>query len=134
MNRIPTTHVGSLIRPPEVLSFLDKIASGRGYDADAYAECLRTSVSEIVRHQIEVGLDVIDDGEIGKASWITYLYERVSGLEMRTVEREGSVLPPSRTARRFPVPTPRSMRSTRRQLETATSAHPKGTTGPRPRR
>ena len=102
MNRILTTHVGSLIRPPEVLSFLDKIASGRDYDADAYAECLRTSVSEIVRHQIEVGLDIVDDGEIGKASWITYLYERVSGLEMRTVEREGSVLPPSRDRQAFP--------------------------------
>ena len=85
-----------------MLSFLDKIASGREYDADAYAECLRTSVSEIVRHQIEVGLDVIDDGEIGKASWITYLYERVSGLEMRSVEREGSVLPPSRDRQAFP--------------------------------
>ena len=102
MNRIPTTHVGSLIRPPEVLSFLDKIASGREYDADAYAECLRASVSEIVRQQIEVGLDIIDDGEIGKASWITYLYERVSGLEMRSVEREGSVLPPSRDRQAFP--------------------------------
>lgn len=102
MNRILTTHAGSLIRPPEVLSFLGKIASGQDYDADAYAECLRQSVSDIVAKQIEVGLDVIDDGEVGKASWITYLYERVSGLEVRQIEREGSMLPPSRDRQAFP--------------------------------
>jgi 5-methyltetrahydropteroyltriglutamate--homocysteine methyltransferase len=102
VERILTTHAGSLIRPPEVLAFLGKIASGQDYDADAYAQTLRNSVSEIVRRQIEVGLDVIDDGEIGKASWITYLYERVSGLEARPLQREGSMMPPSRDRQTFP--------------------------------
>jgi 5-methyltetrahydropteroyltriglutamate--homocysteine methyltransferase len=102
VNRIPTTHAGSLIRPPEVVSFLGRIATGQDYDPDAYEQCLRESVAEIVRRQIEVGLDVVDDGEIGKASWITYLYERVGGLEMRRVERHGSMLPPSRDRQAFP--------------------------------
>jgi 5-methyltetrahydropteroyltriglutamate--homocysteine methyltransferase len=102
VNRILTTHAGSLIRPPEVVSFLGKIATGQDYDREAYEQCLRESVSEIVRRQIDVGLDIIDDGEIGKASWITYLYERVGGLEMRQVEREGSMLPPSRDRQAFP--------------------------------
>jgi len=82
-----------------VLSFLDKIVSGRDYDVDAYAECLRTSVSEIVRHHA-CGQPHPASGV--KASWITYLYERVSGLEMRNVELEGSVLPPSRDRQAFP--------------------------------
>jgi 5-methyltetrahydropteroyltriglutamate--homocysteine methyltransferase len=102
MNRILTTHAGSLVRPPEVVSFLNAIGAGQDYDEAAYADCLRSSVSEIVKQQIEVGLDVIDDGEIGKVSWITYLYERVSGLELRNIEHEGSMLPPSRDRQHFP--------------------------------
>ena len=88
MNRILTTHAGSLIRPPEVLGFLDAIAHGRPYDDAAYNECLTTAVDNIVKEQLDIGLDVIDDGEIGKVSWITYLYERVSGLELRQIEAE----------------------------------------------
>ena len=102
MNRILTTHAGSLVRPPEVVSFLNTIGAGEAYDEAAYAECLRSSVSDIVKQQIDVGLDVIDDGEIGKVSWITYLYERVSGLELRNIEHEGSMLPPSRDRQHFP--------------------------------
>jgi 5-methyltetrahydropteroyltriglutamate--homocysteine methyltransferase len=57
----------------------------------------------VVRQQVEVGIDVPDDGEMGKASWITYLYERVSGLELRTVELEGGTMyPPSRDRQAFP--------------------------------
>jgi 5-methyltetrahydropteroyltriglutamate--homocysteine methyltransferase len=102
MSKILTTHAGSLIRPPEVLEFLGKIASGQPYDEAAYQQSLRGSVSEIVRHQLDVGLDVVDDGELGKASWITYLYERISGLELRPSSREGSMLPPSRDRQAFP--------------------------------
>jgi 5-methyltetrahydropteroyltriglutamate--homocysteine methyltransferase len=102
VNRILTSHAGSLIRPPEVLEFLGKIDRGEEYDRDAHAETLRRAVDDIVREQIEVGLDVIDDGEMGKATWITYLYERVSGLEIRPVRVEGSVLPPSRDRQAFP--------------------------------
>ena len=102
MNRILTTHAGSLIRPPEILEYLAVIESGADYDADAYATTLRNAVASIVDRQAEVGLDVIDDGEMGKATWITYLYERVSGLEIRAVKVEGSVLPPSRDRQAFP--------------------------------
>jgi 5-methyltetrahydropteroyltriglutamate--homocysteine methyltransferase len=102
LSRILTTHAGSLIRPPEIVSYLHKIGAGEEIDEAAYGETIRTSVNDIVKKQIEVGLDVIDDGEIGKASWITYLYERVSGLETRQLEREGSMLPPSRDRQAFP--------------------------------
>jgi 5-methyltetrahydropteroyltriglutamate--homocysteine methyltransferase len=64
---------------------------------------LDDAVADVVRRQVEVGLDVVDDGEMGKASWITYLYERVRGIEPRLVPLEGgSILPPSRDRKAFP--------------------------------
>jgi 5-methyltetrahydropteroyltriglutamate--homocysteine methyltransferase len=103
MDRILATHTGSLIRPPELLAFLGAKERGRSIDEDAYQQCLRDAVAAVVGRQVEAGIDVVDDGEMGKASWITYLYERVSGLEVRPVTLEGaSMLPPSRDRQAFP--------------------------------
>src|ERR1700749_4602382 len=103
MGKILATHTGSLIRPPALLAFLAAGERGETYDEAAYAETLRAAVHDVVNHQIDVGLDVVDDGEMGKASWITYLYERVSGLEARLVTLEGaSMMPPSRDPQQFP--------------------------------
>jgi len=95
--------VGSLVRPPEILDFLAAMERGEAYDEGAFADTLRHSVAEIVRRQNEVGIDVVNDGELGKATWITYLYERVSGLEVRMEPAEGgNILPPSRDRQAFP--------------------------------
>jgi 5-methyltetrahydropteroyltriglutamate--homocysteine methyltransferase len=103
MDRILTTHVGSLIRPPELLDVLGKIERGEAYDEKQHEELLRKAVDDVVRKQAEVGIDVIDDGEMGKSSWITYLYERTSGIEPRMVESDtGRVYPPSRDRIAFP--------------------------------
>jgi 5-methyltetrahydropteroyltriglutamate--homocysteine methyltransferase len=102
VNRILTTHAGSLIRPPELQTFVTARERGQHYEEAAYIECLRRSVDDIVHREIDVGIDVVDDGEMGKTSWITYLYERVSGLEMRRIHVEGSILPPSRDRQAFP--------------------------------
>jgi 5-methyltetrahydropteroyltriglutamate--homocysteine methyltransferase len=103
MNRIPTTHAGSLTRPPELLGFLVAMERGGSYDQHAYRETLRTAVADVVRKQAEVGIDYVDDGEMGKATWITYLYERISGLESRMIPLEGgNILPPSRDRQAFP--------------------------------
>src|SRR6516225_7293737 len=103
MERILSTHTGSLIRPPELLVFLAAKERGQAFDEAAYEECLRDAVSDVVSRQVEAGIDIVDDGEMGKASWITYLYERVSGLEIRPLEIEGaSMLPPSRDRQAFP--------------------------------
>jgi 5-methyltetrahydropteroyltriglutamate--homocysteine methyltransferase len=104
MGRILTTHTGSLTRPPELLSFLAVRESGGAVDEDAYAARLRQSVDDVVRRQVEAGLDIVDDGEMGKSSWITYLYERVSGLEARPVvlEQGVTVMPASRDRQAFP--------------------------------
>ena len=103
MDRILATHTGSLVRPPELLAFLAAKERGQEYDEEAYQKCLRESVVDVVRKQVRAGIDVVDDGEMGKASWITYLYERVSGLEVRPIQIEGaSMLPPSRDRQAFP--------------------------------
>jgi 5-methyltetrahydropteroyltriglutamate--homocysteine methyltransferase len=103
MDRILTTHAGSLIRPPELLGFLGKMELGEPYDQAEYEATLKSAVQDVVRRQAEVGIDVISDGEMGKSTWITYLYERVSGLESRMVPLEGtSILPPSRDRQAFP--------------------------------
>jgi 5-methyltetrahydropteroyltriglutamate--homocysteine methyltransferase len=103
MDRILATHTGSLIRPPELLAFLAATERGQGIDEDAYQRTLNDAVTDVVRRQVEAGIDIPDDGEMGKASWITYLYERVSGLEVRPIQLEGaSMLPPSRDRQAFP--------------------------------
>jgi 5-methyltetrahydropteroyltriglutamate--homocysteine methyltransferase len=103
VDRIQTTHAGSLIRPDELLDFLARMERGEPVDEGAYAEVLQDAVTEVVRRQAEVGIDVVDDGEMGKSSWITYLYERTGGIEPRLVETEGGrVYPPSRDRLAFP--------------------------------
>jgi 5-methyltetrahydropteroyltriglutamate--homocysteine methyltransferase len=83
-NRILTTHVGSLIRPPELLEFFAVKHAGKPYDEAAYARCLKDSVAAVVRKQAEVGVDIISDGEFGKSiSWSQYVLERLSGFERR---------------------------------------------------
>lgn len=103
VTKILATHTGSLIRPKELLSYLARKDRGAEIDESAYQQCLTRSVADVVDKQIAAGIDIPDDGEMGKASWITYLYERVSGLEARPVEVEGtSILPPSRDRQAFP--------------------------------
>ncbi len=82
-HRILTTHTGSLIRPPELLEFVTARQQGRPYDEQAYEECLRRSVAEVVRKQAEIGIDIVNDGEFGKSGWANYILERVSGFEIR---------------------------------------------------
>jgi 5-methyltetrahydropteroyltriglutamate--homocysteine methyltransferase len=65
-NRILTTHVGSLVRPDELLVFLRKQHEGEPYDAKAYEECLKQAVADVVRKQADIGIDIVSDGEFGK--------------------------------------------------------------------
>jgi 5-methyltetrahydropteroyltriglutamate--homocysteine methyltransferase len=85
-DRILTTHVGSLIRPAELLEFLSAKRDRRPVDEGAYAKCLKDAVAGIVSRQAEAGIDVPSDGEFGKSiSWSQYLLERMSGFERRPV-------------------------------------------------
>jgi 5-methyltetrahydropteroyltriglutamate--homocysteine methyltransferase len=83
-SRILTTHVGSLIRPPQLQDFLAARRDGRQVDEAAFAACLEQSVRAVVHKQAEAGLDVINDGELGKTiSWSRYVLERMTGFEHR---------------------------------------------------
>src|ERR1043165_10187228 len=83
-DRILTTHVGSLIRPESIRQHLRAKQKGEGYDPAAHAATLKETVAEVVRHQAEVGVDVISGGEFGKGiSWSQYVIDRVSGFERR---------------------------------------------------
>jgi 5-methyltetrahydropteroyltriglutamate--homocysteine methyltransferase len=103
MQRIPVTHAGSLIRPPELLSSLSAADRGEPHAEAGYAAALRAAVAAVVRRQVDTGIDVIDDGEMGKSNWISYLYQRTTGLEARPLSGDfTSILPASRDRQNFP--------------------------------
>ncbi len=82
--RIATTHVGSLIRPPELLKYIAARQSGQAYDEGEYQSCLTRTVAEVVQRQAKAGIDLPSDGEFGKSiSWSQYALERLSGFERR---------------------------------------------------
>ena len=85
-DRIITTHVGSLIRPQALQDIMRAKQGDKPYDQAAYETCLEQSVADVVGRQAEIGVDVISDGEYGKAiSWNQYVVERLSGFELRTI-------------------------------------------------
>jgi 5-methyltetrahydropteroyltriglutamate--homocysteine methyltransferase len=82
-DRILTTHVGSLIRPPELTEMSAAIHRGEPVDRTLYENRLREAVAEVVRHQVAVGIDIPSDGEFGNSSWANYVLERLDGFEVR---------------------------------------------------
>src|SRR5262245_9241809 len=86
-DRILTTHVGSLVRPPELMTYIEAIEGGAAVDQAAYEATLRRTISEVVRRQAEGGIDVVSDGEFGKLRcWSFYVMDRLSGIEQRDIE------------------------------------------------
>jgi 5-methyltetrahydropteroyltriglutamate--homocysteine methyltransferase len=83
-DRILTTHVGSLIRPPDLLALIEARQEGKPITDAAFAEALRRSVAEVVRQQADAGVDIVSDGEFGKTgSWSRYVVERLGGIRFR---------------------------------------------------
>ncbi|MGH8071686.1 MAG: cobalamin-independent methionine synthase II family protein [Candidatus Entotheonellia bacterium] len=88
--RILTTFVGSLARPADLIDLMKAKETGQPYDHEALARRVRSAVAEVVRRQAEAGVDIVTDGEQGKASFITYVGERLTGFEpSATSPREG---------------------------------------------
>jgi 5-methyltetrahydropteroyltriglutamate--homocysteine methyltransferase len=91
VNRILTTHAGSLPRPNRLIDIYGEVGSPTTLDT-----CLTSSLADVVRRQIGTGLDIVNDGEFGKATraavdygaWWSYVYERMAGFEVR----EGNTL------------------------------------------
>jgi len=82
-DRILTTHVGSLVRPPGLVELMRAKESGQAYDHQALAARVRDSVRDVVHKQIETGVDIPSDGEYGKPSFSGYANERLSGFTRR---------------------------------------------------
>jgi 5-methyltetrahydropteroyltriglutamate--homocysteine methyltransferase len=82
-DRILTTHVGSLARPHPLLELMREKEHGRPYDEEAYEAQVTEAVRDVVRRQVECGLDVVTDGEMSKVSFVSYIERRLGGLEAR---------------------------------------------------
>jgi 5-methyltetrahydropteroyltriglutamate--homocysteine methyltransferase len=80
-DRILTTHVGSLARPHHILDMLQARIRGQNIDDNEFNATLRQGVEDIVRKQVECGVDVVCDGEISKTSFNTYIKHRLGGFE-----------------------------------------------------
>jgi 5-methyltetrahydropteroyltriglutamate--homocysteine methyltransferase len=83
VDRILTTHVGSLPRPDDLFDMMLARLDGNAVDEKAYAERVQRAVTASVKQQVDAGLDVVSDGEMGKPSFITYAAQRLGGLEKR---------------------------------------------------
>jgi 5-methyltetrahydropteroyltriglutamate--homocysteine methyltransferase len=79
-NRMLTTHCGSLARPKELLDLMKAKACGESYDHETYVRHMRNAVTDIVRQQVESGIDVVTDGEQSKSGFFAYVSERLNGF------------------------------------------------------
>ncbi len=99
--RILTTHAGSLPRPADLLALVERDGPN-AFDPPAAAARLGAAVAEVVNRQVELGIDVIDDGEYGKPSFVSYINERLGGYEVDTVAGPRNQWASSREGQSFP--------------------------------
>ncbi len=81
--RILVTHAGSLARPKDLMEMLLARNDGKPYDREALPERLSSAVAEVAQKQIECGVDIVNDGELGKSNFSRYARERLSGFVER---------------------------------------------------
>jgi 5-methyltetrahydropteroyltriglutamate--homocysteine methyltransferase len=80
-DRILTTHTGSLPRPKPLLEFLKSKDDGMLRDLASFEAAVQEATTQIVRQQLECGIDVINDGEMSKISYSTYVKDRLTGFD-----------------------------------------------------
>src|SRR6266851_8192392 len=79
-DRIVVSHAGTLPRPPQIVALMSQGASGEA----ELAQQLPAAVNEMVRKQVEAGVDIVNDGEIPKrGTFSSYIQERIEGIEPR---------------------------------------------------
>jgi 5-methyltetrahydropteroyltriglutamate--homocysteine methyltransferase len=101
-NRIRTTHVGSLVRPDEMLEPIRRRLAGELSDGD-WDTTLTSAVADVVKKQVEIGVDVVSDGEFGKlGGWEQYVLTRLSGFGEKQQLPPEAVTDLMNDARRFP--------------------------------
>lgn len=80
-HRILTTHAGSLPRPRELTALLAAKAAGKPVDDTALAAVAERATADVIARQIECGIDVVNNGEVGRESFFTYVRHRMRGFE-----------------------------------------------------
>ena len=80
MNKILTSHVGSLPRSQEVVDFIFARENNTKYDEKSFDECMQRSVLSTVEKQKNSGIDIVSDGETSKISYATYVKDRYTGF------------------------------------------------------
>lgn len=102
VDRVRTTHVGSLVRPDDFVTALRRHDTGELDDA-GFEAALAGAVTDVVRQQAETGIDFVSDGEFGKTiSWSRYILERLSGFEDRSALVPPRPLGPRSDIEQFP--------------------------------
>jgi 5-methyltetrahydropteroyltriglutamate--homocysteine methyltransferase len=79
-DRILTSHVGSLPRPDDAVALLLRKERGEPYNQAEFDRVMRRAVADIVKHQAEIGIDVVSDGETSKIGYSTYIKDRLNGF------------------------------------------------------
>ncbi len=82
-DRIQTTHIGSLPRPHALLDVMKAKYGGQPYNQITYDDMVAEAVKDVVRKQVECGIDIVTDGEFSKPGFFTYIQERLEGFERR---------------------------------------------------
>jgi 5-methyltetrahydropteroyltriglutamate--homocysteine methyltransferase len=91
-----------LARPADLLDMMKAKEGGQPYDHEAFAARVRSAVTEVVRRQVEAGVDVVTDGEQGKPGFFAYVSERLSGFEPRETRPRAGPWEGSREVMAFP--------------------------------
>jgi 5-methyltetrahydropteroyltriglutamate--homocysteine methyltransferase len=86
-DRILTTHTGSLPRPDDLIQIMWAKGDGVPIDRAALADRVADAVQGVVDRQVEAGIDVVNDGEMSKPSYATYVKDRLSGFGGESVEQ-----------------------------------------------
>ena len=100
--RILTTHTGSLPRPRDLLLPLHARDSGEPYDSATLDRLISKAIDEVVCKQVDYGIDIVNDGEHGRASFATYANTRIGGLE-RVMHPPKHIARPTRDSLEFPA-------------------------------
>ena len=80
VDRFLTTHTGSLPRPDDLIQMMYAKEEGKPVDKDALAARIRSAIGEVVLKQRKAGIDIVNDGEMSKPSYATYVKDRLAGF------------------------------------------------------
>ena len=84
---ILTTHVGSLPRSKELSELLFAKDKKENFDQELFDNIVKKNVGEVVKRQLQVGIDIVSDGEMSKISYATYVKDRIKGFSGESERR-----------------------------------------------